>query len=498
MSLLSLQDAQKLTQRYSNELIYRRPAIDERLNYVRGTTGTLKYASEKFGEYFAKRFSGFSDNWCSPVAQSGAERMNYTGFRLFGQNTGFDIELARVWEANDCEGASSEAFLVFGAASRAFALVSPNDGVTPRITFEHPAQTLVDTDPQTGERRAALVVWIDDKFDYATLYTPDYIYKFQRESGEDRYLNYDRDGRYYDRAVLGGWTPRLMPNGEPAEPEVNPLGVVPVVELRNQTLLDDSPISDIAGVMAMQDSVNLVWAYLLNALDSASLPQKVVTGADVPEIPILDSNGQQVGTRPVELDKLHGEAILWLPGGEAKIAEWSVAQLDAFGNVIERCVEHIAAQTRTPPHYLVAKMVNTAAESLTIAEAGLVSKTRERIRYVNPAIREINRLVAVCQGADQKRLTAIASGQALWADVQYRSEAQMADAMLKMKQVGFPFEYIAERYGLGPDEVKRVMAMRQAELAADPLAAAVESMQAARGGLAAEDQAKADEMNGLG
>jgi hypothetical protein len=104
----------------------------------------------------------------------------------------------------------------------------------------------------------------------------------------------------------------------------------------------------------------------------------------------------------------------------------------------------------------------------------------------------------LCQGADQKRLTAISSGQALWADVQYRSEAQMADAMLKMKQVGFPFEYIAERYGLGPDEVKRVMAMRQAELAADPLAAAVESMQAARGGLAAEDQAKADEMNGLG
>jgi hypothetical protein len=258
---------------------------------------------------------------------------------------------------------------------------------------------------------------------------------------------------------------------------VNPLGVVPVVELRNQTLLDDSPISDIQGVMAMQDSINLVWAYLLNALDSASLPQRVVTGADVPQVPILDSNGQQIGTRPVELDKLHGEAILWLPDDAAKIAEWSVAQLDAFGSVIERGVEHIAAQTRTPPHYLVAKMVNTAAESLTIAEAGLVSKTRERIRYVNPAIREVNRLVALCQGADDRRIGAIASGQNLWGDVQYRSEAQMADAMLKMKQVGFPFEYIAERYGLQPDDIQRVLEMRKAELAADPLAAAQAAMQ---------------------
>lgn len=476
MGLLSMDDAMKMTESHSRELIYRRPAIDERLNYFRGTTGTLKYASEKFGEYFSRRFSGFSDNWCMPVAQAAAERMNYTGFRLWGENKGFDMELARVWEANDADRGSSEAFLVFGAASRAFALVSPNDGVTPRITWEHPAQTLVDTDPQTGERRSALVVWIDDQMDYATLYTPDWIYKFQRQTGEDRFLNYDRDGRYYDRAVLGGWSPRVI-DGEPAEPEPNPLGVVPVVELRNQTLLDDSPISDIQGVMAMQDSVNLVWAYLLNALDSASLPQRVVTGADVPQVPVLDADGQQVGTRPVELDKLHGEAILWLPDDAAKIAEWSVAQLDAFGSVIERGVEHIAAQTRTPPHYLVAKMVNTAAESLTIAEAGLVSKTRERIRYVNPPIREINRLVALCQGADEKRIGAIASGQNLWGDVQYRSEAQMADAMLKMKQVGFPFEYIAERYGLGPDEVQRVLEMRKAELAADPLAAATAAMQ---------------------
>lgn len=472
MDPLTIEQAQIRTERHSNELLYRRPTIDERLNYFRGTTGTLKYASEKFGEYFARRFSGFSDNWCMPVAQAAAERMNYTGFRLWGENKGFDLELARVWEANDADRGSSEAFLVFGAASRAYALVSPGDSVTPRITWEHPAQTLVDTDPQTGERRSALVVWADDRMDYATLYTPAWIYKFERATGEDRYLNYDRDGRYFDRAVLGGWTPR-----DGAEPERNPLGVVPVVELRNQTLLDDSPLSDIQGVMAMQDSVNLVWAYLLNALDSASLPQKVVTGADVPQIPILDSNGLEVGSRPVELDKLHGETILWLPGGEAKIAEWSVAQLDAFGNVIERAVQHIAAQTRTPPHYLLADMVNTAAESLTIAEAGLVSKTRERIRYVNPAIREVNRLVALCQGADEKRIAAISSGQNLWGDVQYRSEAQMADAMVKMKQVGFPFEYIAERYGLGPDEVKRVLAMRKDELAADPLAAAQAAMQ---------------------
>ncbi len=461
------------------ELQFRRMTIDRQLNYFKGLTGTLPYASDKFGQYFSKRFKGFSDNWCMPVAQAPAERMNLNGIRLWGQERGADKELQRVWEVNDCQRGSSEAFLVFGVTGRAFAMVSPNveDPQTPLITWEHPSQTIVDHDPMTRRRRCALVVWADDKIDYATLYTPTEIWKFQRETGIERYQRFSPDGINSRVDVLGGWAPRNV-SGEPF-PAVNPLGSVPVVEMRNQTLLDEWPISDISGVMAMQDSINLVWAYLLNALDYASLPQRVVTGADMPMIPVLDKDGQEVGQRPIDLDQLVNEKILWIPDTDAKIAEWSAAQLDAFSNVIEKAVEHIAAQTRTPPHYLVAKMVNTAAESLVIAEAGLVSKVKERIRYVTPAMRHLYSLVAIAQGASQERLNAISAGTCLWDDVQYRSESQMADAMLKMKQVGFPFEYIAERYGLDPEEVSRIMDLRQKEMAADPLAAAQAAMEAA-------------------
>lgn len=472
--------AMRKVQELSLELQFRRMTVDRQLNYFKGLTGTLPYASDKFGQYFSKRFKGFSDNWCMPVAQAPAERMNLNGIRLWGAaGRGVDKDLQRVWELNDCERGSSEAFLVFGATGRAFAMVSPNlaDAQTPLITWEHPSQTIVDHDPMTRQRRFALVVWADDKVDYATLYTATQIWKFRRATGIERYQRYSPDGVNSRVDVLGGWAQRTVPGED--WPAVNPLGSVPIVELRNQTLLDEWPISDISGVMSMQDSINLVWAYLLNALDYASLPQRVVTGADVPQIPVLDKNGQEIGTRPVDLDQLVNEKILWVPDQDAKIAEWSVAQLDAFGNVIERAVEHIAAQTRTPPHYLVAKMVNTAAESLVIAEAGLVSKVKERIRYVTPAMRELYKLIAIAQGAGMDRLQAIGAGTCVWQDVQYRSEAQMADAMLKMKQVGFPFEYIAERYGLDPEEVERVMALRKKELAMDPLAAAQAAIEAA-------------------
>src|SRR5690606_40289669 len=64
---------------------------------------------------------------------------------------------------------------------------------------------------------------------------------------------------------LSGWEPREVRN-EPW-PLKNPMGVVPLVEMPNRTLLNEEPMSDLDGVMHMQDAVNLAWAYLFNDLD---------------------------------------------------------------------------------------------------------------------------------------------------------------------------------------------------------------------------------------
>jgi hypothetical protein len=459
---LELEEAQKITNRLTKRLNDRRPTVSKYLSYFKGNTGSLRFASDKFGQYFDKRFQGFSDNWCMPVVQAPAERMTFLGIRPYGSEKGVDKELERAWMANDGDRGSSEAFLVFSAAARSFALVSPTDDpTTPRLTWEHPESAIVDYDPFTGHPRYGVLTWIDDDKDFATLYTDTEMWRFQR----DRQAADADETAPGDVNLWGGWAPRDPDN--PMAP--NPLGEMPLTELQNQTLLDDEPISDIAGVAVMQDTINLIWAYLLNGLDTASLPGRVVTGADVPQVPVLDSAGQVSGYRMVELDELIKERIMFLPGEQAKIAEWSAGQLDVFSLVIEKAVEHVAAQTRTPPHYLVAKMVNTAAESLNIAEAGLVSKTGERITYVNAPLKRISRLMAKAQGADQKRLTAISSGTPIWNDIQYRSESQLADAVGKWKAAGFPFEYIAEKVCRTPEEVRRVMAMKKKELAMDPL-----------------------------
>lgn len=435
----------------------RRSDISLNVNYYKGAEGKMRFASEEFKSYFQKRFAGFSDNWCQPVAQSPIERMRYLGFRLPGAREA-DPDLTALARRNNFERVLPEALLMMTVAKRSFLLVSPSPQGA-RVTGEHPDSACVLYDAQTRQRVAGMVMWEDDTHEYAQWQNARLVVNLQREKGMvdagDRRVAPDTEWdlrEVNDRAVVA-----------------NPLGAVGLVELRNQMLMDDEPISDIAGVRAMQDAINLIWAYLLNGLDYASLPGRVVTGGEMPMEPVLNEQGQKVGERPIDLDKLIKDRIAWL-GPNTSIAEWTAAQLDVYSNVVEHAVEHIAAQTRTPPHYLIASSSNTPATGYELAEAGLVSKTRERISYADPEIREVNRLAMLAEGQKEKA-AAVANGENVWAKPQYRTEEQLMDGLVKMRAAGFPIRYIIEEYGLGPDEVDRVMEMIRDEQM-DPFLAA--------------------------
>ena len=459
MPRLNAEQAAQITNELTKRLNERRPKIQKRIDYLTGECGRLVFASEEFSKHFADRYEHFSDNWCEPVVQAAAERINLKGIRLSGSD-GADPDLHRVMMENDYETGFSEAVTLTLAASRSFALVwgSEDDPDTPSVTFEHPSQAIVAYEPGTRKRRYGLKFWIDvdEGFDYATLYTPDEVWKWQRPRSKVRAAS--------TSIQLSGWEPREVRN-EPW-PLKNPMGVVPLVEMPNRTLLNEEPMSDLDGVMHMQDAVNLAWAYLFNDLDYMSLPQRIVNGGEVPKIPILDKDGKPTGQyQVVDLNEFIKNRILWIqsrPGQDVKTDQWSAADGRAFLDVVERAVEHIAAQTRTPPHYLIAKMVNTAADALTVAEAGLVSRCGERATYMTPGAREIYRLVCLAQG-DEEKAKLVRSGSLIWGDMQYRSEAQRADALYKKRQMGYPLELILEMDGFDPADIPRIMEMVERE-----------------------------------
>ncbi|MGW3724826.1 phage portal protein [Streptomyces sp. NPDC000851] len=481
------QEALRLVGLLEDELRSRRTEIDRNEAYYRGDQ-PLKFASGEFRKYHGDRYRKFADNWVQVVSDSPVERLTVNGILPSGM-TEADTESWRVWQMNGLDADSQLGFLGAVNSARSFVLVwgDPDDPDTPEVTFEDASQCIVAYVPGSRRRRrAGLKRWEDGGEDYATLYLPDEVWKFKRS----------RVGQAQKSLAMQDVDPEMdrwevRETGSEPNPQPNPLGVVPLVELPNRPTLVGEPISDVSGVIAMQDAVNLLWAQLFTASDYASFPQRIVLGAERPVIPVLDASGAIVGERPVDMDKFAVDRVLFITGEDAKIAEWTAANLDAYTSVVEVAVGHIAAQTRTPQHYLIGKMANLSGDALLAAETGLVKRVEEKQLWFGQALREVFRLIALAQGDEAKAL-AIAGGRVMWANSQSRSDAQMADVLLKLKQVGFPFEALALRFGLTPTEVADLMAMKERELQADPLGAVTQLMGHQPGQVNDPEEADAD------
>lgn len=470
---LNPEQALARTVRLYARLDARRVDVEKLDSYYRGVQ-PLAYASEQWRKFHAGRYKGFSDNWCGVVGNSPSERLRVEGFRLDDDQdhlSGAEKVLWDSWLLNDMDAQSSQGFLSSIVAKRSAVLVWGDADDEPVYTWEHPSQVIVDTDPATRRRTAALKSWISDGLEFATLYLADEVWKFQRDHCEistgDAPL-YDARGNVIGTSVSrmngGTWRPREVP--DETWPLVNPLGEVPVVEFPNRPMLGGEPMSDIQGTMAMQDAINMLWAYLFTAADHASMPARVVLGAELPKVPILDAQGQVIGAKPANLEDIAQGRLLFLPGQGSSMptmGQWDAARLDVFTGVIELSVSHIAAQTRTPQHYLIGKAANTDnAEALKAAETGLVKKVEEQQLFFSSSVREVFRLGALVRG-DAALALACRLGKTLWKDAENRSDAQRADALLKKRSIGYPLEYLLEQDGLPPLEVARVLAMVAAE-----------------------------------
>lgn len=464
-----MEEALNLVGILENELLNRRPKIELHSQYYRGDQ-PLKFASDQFKKYHGDRYRDFSDNWVQIVSDSPVERLTVNGIQPSGADKA-DEESWRVWQANGLDADSQLGFLGAVNSGRAFVLVwgNPDDESTPEVTFEDASQCIVLYEPGSRrKRRAALKRWTDGDCEYATLYLPDEVFKFERSplGAPDKSVAV----READEA-LSEWSLRAVEDAW----QPNPLGVVPMIELPNRPMLTEDPISDVAGVVAMQDAVNLLWAQLFTAADYAAFPQRIVLGAEIPTVPILNDHGDVIGEKPVDISKFAVDRVLMMSGEHAKIDEWSAANLNSYTDIIEVAVGHIAAQTRTPQHYLIGKMANLSGDALIAAETGLVKRVEEKQVWFGQAIREMYRLIALAQGNEAKA-KALSGGTVMWADAASRSQAQTADAILKLRQIGFPFEYLALVYGLSPAEVVNVLAMKDKELQADPMGALTQMM----------------------
>jgi hypothetical protein len=435
--------------------------------YYRGTQ-SLMFATSKFRESFAGMFTNFADNWCKLVVDAVGERLKVEGFRFPNDNAG-EKKAWNIWQANFLDSDSQLGHTEALINGMAYALVWPTDDPKmPKITVEDPQQMIVAHEPgETRQRQAALKVWLDDNgLMLATLYLPDAIWKFQTRSvfqsgnawwgTQDPAIDTGGVQTMTDialRQFQSAWQPREVP-GEPW-PLPNPLGCVPVVPLYNDPRLRTGGQSELVGVIPLQDAVNKLLADMLVSSEFAAFRQRWATGLEVPNDPETEE--------PMEPFKAAVDRLWISDSKDTTFGEFNVTDLTNYTSAIEMIVQHIATQSRTPPHYFYLSGQFPSGESIKSAEAGLVSKAHNRTMHFGESWEEVMRLALLASG-DAKRAQVVAM-ETVWRDVEYRTESLHIDATVKLRALEVPLPALWERAGFSPTEIARFKEMRAEEKA---------------------------------
>lgn len=390
----------------------------------------LAFTSQKFREAFGGMFASFADNWCQLVVDAVEERLNVEGFR-YGTDPNADADAWNIWQKNCLDAESQLAHSEALIKGEAYAIVWGDADGQPKITIESPRDVIVAYAPGDRKNRlAALKMWkTEDGFE-ATLFLPEAVYKFKKERSN----------------TSGKWTPDIEAN-EPW-PLANPLGEVPVVQLTNRaSLTSNHGVSEFLNVIPQQDAVNKLLADMLIASEYIAYPQRYVTGM---EVMVDEVTGRPIQPFNVSLDKL-----LVAEDPAAKFGSLTAGDLSNYVQGVEVLVQHIASQTRTPPHYFYLGGNFPSGDAIKSAETGLVAKAKRKMRFFGEAWEEVMRLSFKVLNDPRGSIT---NTETIWADPEYRSEAELADALLKRSALGVPRQQLWEDAGYTQVQIARFKA----------------------------------------
>ena len=399
-------------------------------------TGTqpLAYLSPEAKTALGNRFGVMASNIPRLAVTALAERLRITGFSG-------DPALWADWVRNDLDQTSGVAHREALLLGDSFVIVWADPFGRPRVTVESAKQVGVLTDPGSRQIVAALKRWEDTtrKTTEAVLYLPDRIVRLRANQ-------------------VGAVTAQGLAT---VEELANPLGVVPVVNLRNSDrILGEHGSSEIDDLKPLVDALNKSLADMMVTSEYVGRPRRWATGIELTEDPVLDDEGNDTG-ETVEVNPIpEGARAMISEAADAKFGQLAAADLGGYEASVRVLLGQIMAVSTLPAHYVGVFTDNPAsADALRAAEASLTARAEARQQTFGRAWEQVAKLmVAVRDGRDPSMIDDI---RVLWADAATRSVAQEADAVVKLYAAGLlPASYALGKLGYSDDEVAEIRAAR--------------------------------------
>jgi hypothetical protein len=452
-----------------------RPRLDALHSYWSGDH-PLPYGNRKMREAYKRLQRQARSNYTGLVAETVLERIKVIGFRAGGASGASslvgpmnaaaiadeaDQQAWAWWQANRMDGNSGKVHRAAVVMSRAYVIVGPNPkrpGI-PLVTGEDPRTVIHESDPTDPYSvRAALKVWRDDlaQRDFAVVYLPDRVCYYQSTQSLVNVQNPWQPP---------SWAPDtdstdFAPNGVAD----NPFGEVPVVPFLCRPDLAGNALGEFEDVCDIQDRINTVILDRLVISGMQAYRQRWARGVDVE-----DENGN-----PRNMFDPGADLIWCTPNDNAQFGEFGATDLTSIIKAAESDVTHMAAISRTPPHYLLGAVVNVSGDALAAAETGLVSKVVERETEFGESWESVYRLAAKVQGREVAD-----DAEVIWRDPQFRTLTELAAANVQLMNAGVPWRSRMEMLGKTPTEINRM----ETERAHDALlSSSLASLSVAEGG----------------
>lgn len=386
-------------------------------------TGTqpLAYLSPDARKALGDRFGRLASNIPRLAVTSLAERLRVTGF------VGADVW--EDWLRNDLDQESGVAHREALALGSSYVIVWADATGRPKATVESARQVAVLTDPGTRRITAAVKRWETATTTEATLFLPYEIVRLRAEQ---------------TGATTAGF--------KTLEVLDNPLGVVPVVRLKNSDRLLDDGVSEIEDLKPLTDALNKALTDMMTTSEYVGRPRRWATGIELEE----DDDGNAVNPIP------EGDRAMISENESAKFGQLEAAGLDGYKNAVDVLLGQIMAVSALPAHY-IGQLSDTpaSADALRAAEASLTARAEARQAAFGRAWEDVARLiVGVRDGVDPRQVDV----RVTWADASTRSIAQEADAVVKLHQAGLlPASYALKRLGYSDSEIAEIGAARRGD-----------------------------------
>ena len=325
----------------------------------------LIYSAKRLAELFRRVDARFTENWCAVVVDSAMDRLNLGRFQIEENDQATD-QLNELWLSTEMGLDSDDAHLAAMVCGEAFVIVWKDDGGDLQAYYNDPRMCYIQYDPENPREKLWAAKWwqAEEKLRRLTIYYLDHLEYYEAKS--------------YDLNVYT----KFQPADPPQAP--NPFGVIPVFHLRLNRRIIKGELT--RSITDLQDAINKLLSDMMIAGEFAALPQRYI-------ISQMDPG-----------DMKNAPNIIWnIPAGDGvgqqtQVGQFSAAELNNYGEQIDKLSSAIGVIRRTPRHYFYGQGGDPSGEALIAMEAPLTKKVQRYIERFTATWQKVAAFMLELQG----------------------------------------------------------------------------------------------------